>query len=328
MKKIVAVVLALVMVLGLSTTAFAAKAGLDSYANATANYDWDVTVSLEDKADDKDATFATYTIEATAKKDDVADFWGAGLTNVEKGDKEDVEINGEDEFVKVADEAYADIVVVDGKKIEYYAVAADYNEDGWDAEGTKVTLPGMPVDDADYKCNTLYNNAESVPGTFYYSEDVLYVSDEAGDVVLNVGGVAVLASEAELDTDYVYVDHDYQCDYSNKTHATGGDTVTKVYCQNCLCTFKFVQDTVEVAVATFGDDNYQAVDAQNPFLWMELVEPAIPGVSAAAGGSAAGSDAARDKVESAETFDAGIAMYVGMSVMAAAGSAVVLKKKD
>ena len=33
-------------------------------------------------------------------------------------------------------------------------------------------------------------------------------------------------------------------------------------------------------------------------------------------------------VESAETFDAGIAMYVGMSVMAAAGSAVVLKKKD
>ena len=35
-----------------------------------------------------------------------------------------------------------------------------------------------------------------------------------------------------------------------------------------------------------------------------------------------------DKVTSAETFDAGIALYVGMSVMAAAGSAVVLKKKD
>ena len=35
-----------------------------------------------------------------------------------------------------------------------------------------------------------------------------------------------------------------------------------------------------------------------------------------------------DKVTSAETFDAGIAMYVGMSVMAAAGSVVVLKKKD
>ncbi|MBQ2782667.1 MAG: hypothetical protein IJE94_05715 [Oscillospiraceae bacterium] len=39
--------------------------------------------------------------------------------------------------------------------------------------------------------------------------------------------------------------------------------------------------------------------------------------------------ATTDKVQSAETFDAGIAMYVGMSVMAAAGSAVVIgKKKD
>ena len=33
-------------------------------------------------------------------------------------------------------------------------------------------------------------------------------------------------------------------------------------------------------------------------------------------------------VESAQTFDAGIAMYVGMSVMAAAGGAVVLKKRE
>ena len=43
----------------------------------------------------------------------------------------------------------------------------------------------------------------------------------------------------------------------------------------------------------------------------------------------AASVAPETKVESAETFDAGIAMYVGMSVMAAAGSAVVIgKKKD
>ena len=45
-------------------------------------------------------------------------------------------------------------------------------------------------------------------------------------------------------------------------------------------------------------------------------------------GAVASAPAATDKVESAQTFDAGIAMYVGMSVMAAAGSAVVLKKKD
>ena len=45
-------------------------------------------------------------------------------------------------------------------------------------------------------------------------------------------------------------------------------------------------------------------------------------------GAPTGGSVSTDKVTSAETFDAGIAMYVGMSVMAAVGSAVVLKKKD
>ena len=53
-------------------------------------------------------------------------------------------------------------------------------------------------------------------------------------------------------------------------------------------------------------------------------------VTNTAGISAGSSTPSTDKtVTSAETFDAGIAMYVGMSVMAAAGSAVVIgKKKD
>ena len=52
-------------------------------------------------------------------------------------------------------------------------------------------------------------------------------------------------------------------------------------------------------------------------------------VTNTAGISAGSSTPSTDKtVTSAETFDAGIAMYVGMSVMAAAGSAVVLKKRE
>ena len=50
--------------------------------------------------------------------------------------------------------------------------------------------------------------------------------------------------------------------------------------------------------------------------------------SSAASGAASAGTSTDKTVTSAETFDAGIAMYVGMSVMAAAGSAVVLKKKD
>ena len=45
------------------------------------------------------------------------------------------------------------------------------------------------------------------------------------------------------------------------------------------------------------------------------------------GGTTTGTNTT-DKVTSADTFDAGIAMYVGMSVMAAAGSVVVLKKRE
>ena len=52
-------------------------------------------------------------------------------------------------------------------------------------------------------------------------------------------------------------------------------------------------------------------------------------VTNTAGISAGSTTPSTDKtVTSAETFDAGIAMYVGMSVMAAAGSAVVLKKRE
>ncbi len=51
-------------------------------------------------------------------------------------------------------------------------------------------------------------------------------------------------------------------------------------------------------------------------------------VTNTAGISAGSSTPSTDKVQSAETFDAGIAMYVGMSVMAAAGSVVVLKKRE
>ena len=51
--------------------------------------------------------------------------------------------------------------------------------------------------------------------------------------------------------------------------------------------------------------------------------------AATMGGSVGGSSTpSTDKVTSADTFDAGIAMYVGMSVMAAAGSVVVLKKRE
>lgn len=334
MKKIVALVLAMVMVLGLATTAFAAKGG-HKYADASINYNWDFVVTLEDPEDAKDETFATYTIEAVAKKDmkgDVAVFWDAAtLTDVDKGDKEDVEVNGQDEFVKVWSETLADVTIVDGKTITYYATADKY-EDGFAGKAVKVTLPALPIDDADRKCNTLYAD-KSDAATFYFFEGQLWAASVGGEV-LNVDGVVVEAVAGDMKADmlgWTYWEHDFQIEegYLNHNNIAGDEDkwgVTKVYCDNCKATFKFVETTApQVAVAVFGEDNYEFVYQGSATVAIELIAPAVPGVSA---GTTAGGAADDTTVESPKTFDAGIAMYVGMSVMAAAGSAVVLKKKD
>lgn len=322
MKKIVAVVLALVMVLGLSTVAFAAKMGTDLEA-AKADAGWDYVVEVDDEEDAKDETFATYEIEAVAKKDmEDATLLGEAVGDVEKGD--DFSIDGI--FVKVGNAELADLVLIDGKVITYFMEIED--ELTWETKATKTTLAAFPVDDADKACNTLYSGSERVPVDVYAYDDVLWVADEDGEVVFNVGGVAVFVREAEYGygEDVINTGHDYEIK-TKGDHDTGA--ITEVYCQACKKEFKFVEAPETDAISVFGAGNYQPlVDDQGTVLaWMELVDPANwPG--AGAGVSAGSSDAAGDKVESAETFDAGIAMYVGMSVMAAAGSAVVLKKKD
>ena len=338
MKKIVALVLSLVMVLGLATTAFAAKAG-SSFATAKNDAGWDYVIEVDDAEDAKDQTFATYEIEAVAKKDGAVAWWDTSLV-VEEDDDFDLGT-----FVKIGNTEFADFVLIDGKTVSYY-VSIDTNVDDWDAKAVKVTLPATPVDNADKACNTLYSGVEGVPATLYFYDDTLWVAATADDPnttavdesvwtdIFNVNGVAVLVREAVEDVDYEYTGHDYQL-LTKGDHDTGA--VTKVYCQDCMKEFKFVEAPETVAVTTFGDDNYMpvVVDGRTvPMLFMEKVTPAIPGVSGAIGGNlisygGSSTSTSTDKVQSAATFDAGIAMYVGMSVMAAAGSAVVIgKKKD
>ena len=126
----------------------------------------------------------------------------------------------------------------------------------------------------------------------------------AGTQAYMLVGNSVVGVSPASDADYAnyYIDHQMEGVYNAK------DVLVGVKCVVCGAT-----GTVYASAdkAPIGADVYYFDGA--PYVLNKVaVKPADT----------------ETKVESAETFDAGIAMYVGMSVMAAAGSAVVLKKKD
>ena len=289
---------------------------------------WNAKVSVKKAENAKDKEFTIYTIEMIAKVDNAPIWWDSGVAD-DKGDKEKFEFNGEREFVKVSAEL-AQFVIVDGKTITYFACADDINEDGWDEKVSAVTLPLIPNAQADWRCNAYYiTDVADLATSFFWYEGDLYAPAATYTHVFNVAGVAVGAAEVvPFDTYFsastaadrvVFVNHNYVVEY--KGNGYGAENVSKVYCDVCKKSFDFAVGNELAAVAKFGEGKYFVLDTG---LFVE--KDTTPGTVRPSGSSSSGTST--DKVESAETFDAGIAMYVGMSVMAAAGSAVVLKKKD
>ena len=111
------------------------------------------------------------------------------------------------------------------------------------------------------------------------------------------------------------------------TDVKGTKVPVTIECEDCEKTFSIVPsakfDNTWVKGVNYTTD--KAVDKYNT----AAVKYYIVLENATYTGTYVPSVPSTDKVQSADTFDAGIAMYVGMSVMAAAGSAVVIgKKKD
>ena len=136
-----------------------------------------------------------------------------------------------------------------------------------------------------------------------YDEDYYFVATKNGPIQLLVGGkiVDVAPNGAQDLTAHVWKGHDVV-----------NNAYTTAKCENCGKVVKLYATGTAAGKGAHYEAGLGYITKIDNGFGTTVVTPST------------------DKtVTSAETFDAGIAMYVGMSVMAAAGSAVVIgKKKD
>ena len=309
MKKIIATVLAMVMALALCTTAFAAVNAPDAKL-------WDLT-------SDKKVSYNTNNGEGfVVKHTDATEYNDAG--NVEYWTKEDglhvyIECSqkeathaiavkqGFETYVKEYDlnqvnkadvVNYDDIVTEQGKTSEKASCTAPhYLADGYlDGEG-HFYVKGTGAGSFNVKIKGTQTIVTVVPGNVIYASCVLGEAKKNADKGWDEATCLVCGKTYAL-TDSLSV---------LAKNSIKKDDTTPYYQHNALCVIEDNGNTGKYAFVTgqkFADsyDYSWAISAAN------TTKPA-------------------DGTSSPKTFDAGIAMYVGMALTSVAGSAVVIGKK-
>ena len=282
MKKIVALVLSVVMVMGLAATAFAATATLNG------------TYTVKGTSQGATPGQATITVtDAKAPKD--ADKNGS-IDATEVGNVKYFEIEGySTKFVQVASVSDADMIVYYGTTESVFAYLKGVASVTYYGTGVAFNNFGEKCGQIDYEADADVD--------YYTFENVVYEAVEAGAEKYLMVGTELVGVKSLGETPVAHVaaftyDEDYK--------------VVAIKCAECGVVANIVKNYASLPEAVVKANACIAVNTGEYYYWTNAVA----------------ADTATDKVESAQTFDAGIAMYVGMSVMAAAGSAVVLKKKD
>ena len=218
-------------------------------------------------------------------------------------------------FVKTTNPTVADYAVTYAGKTDvlYYVTVA-----GTDADNFNYDEEVKAFNNWGLKCgqinNTGWTTAQKAEDYFMASDYVVYRAAPAG-IGTNYLLDGVVVSGVRVGTT---IDHHFVASNFKYDAATGANVPTSAICTTCTQTTTAIYKIGKAPANAVVKPLY--VDGVVSTVW-EVVPAA-----ASVGGTVV--TPSTDKVTSAETFDAGIAMYVGMSVMAAAGSAVVLKKRE
>ncbi len=291
MKKIIATVLAMVMALALCTTAFAATAVGANVEAATATEN--VEHALVKVLNAHDKVLDAYQLQTTT-------------TDATTGGKT---IALSSAYYSIATEDSYDYVLINGKDVTYLQTV-ELNV------ATKAATKVATVKAA--KAVKAHGDVWTTGDValFVDADETYYVPYTNGVAVyLNVGGkmVKAQAENGEKNTQ----PHAFTASVTTKDSET---TYSDIKC-SCGATYTTYASTVAKAKTTFGVNGYETItvnaDAQG--------QNGVTLYVAKAGVTVTPST--DTKTDSPKTFDAGIAMYVGMALTSVAGSAVVIGKK-
>ena len=300
MKKIVALVLSLVMAMSLCTVAFAAN--VKAYAKDMVTGKVDTKIGVEAK-------------KIPAKED--AQGYGWVEYYVAK--------DGSATYI-VCDKADATAAIYTNNGFTTW-VRSDLTEDyAWyqfSVTAQKATDKKATCD----KAHFLDDGYLDKNGNFYVEAD-----DALNDVDsyrVKSGNKVITVYDAVANFNYIAASHIFGEPKANDK--TGYDEVTCLVCKGVFAATsdEAVLTKNKVAIkATFAYDAADAYDVytENDYSWNwgDKFADSYDYVWSLKAGTAAGT---KDGVNSAKTFDAGIAMYVGMSLLSVAGGAVVIGKK-
>ncbi len=299
MKKIVALVLSLVMALSLCTVAFGAT--VEAYEK-----------DANDKVGDFEANVKKIAAKETAQGNGWVEYYASK--------------DAEGVYYIPCDKGDATVAIYTNHGFTVWAYETTDNtlaKYRFTVTEQKATDKKATCDKAHFLCDGYLDK----DGNFYVEADDAVAG--AAEWRVKSGSKVITVYDATPDRNFIAASHIFGEPKANDK--TGYDEVTCLVCKGVFAATNNEAVLAKNKVAIKATFVYDAADAYDVYCendyswnWGDKYADSYDYVWSLKAGTAAGT---KDGVNSAKTFDAGIAMYVGMSLLSVAGGAVVIGKK-